>query len=53
MRGLLEGLPGIRYVEEDELRRFGDPDLLLTNVNSPGDLARARTALREGASRSR
>lgn len=53
MRRLLEGLPGIRYVEEYELRRFGDPNLLLTNVNSPGDLARARTALREGASRSR
>jgi molybdenum cofactor guanylyltransferase len=27
---------------EGELRRFGDPDLFLMNVNSPGDLAIAR-----------
>ena len=49
VRGLLEGLPGVRYVGEGELRRFGDPDLLLSNVNSPEDLARARRALDEGA----
>jgi hypothetical protein len=24
------------------LRRFGEPDILLMNVNSPGDLERAR-----------
>jgi molybdopterin-guanine dinucleotide biosynthesis protein A len=53
VRGLLEGLPEVRYVGEDELWRFGDPNLLLTNVNSPGDLARARIALREGAPRGR
>ncbi len=45
--GLLEGLPGVQYVGEEELRRFGDPELLLMNVNSPGDLARARAVLRE------
>ena len=53
VRGLLENLPGVRYVGEEELRRFGDPNLLLTNVNSPEDLARARAALREGVFRDR
>jgi molybdopterin-guanine dinucleotide biosynthesis protein A len=42
VRELLAALPGVRYVREDELRRFGDPKLLLTNVNSPEDLAWAR-----------
>ena len=38
----LEGLgEGVEYVEE-ELGRFGDPDVFLMNVNSPEDLARAR-----------
>lgn len=49
VRGMLEGLPGVRYVGEGELSRFGDPDLLLMNVNSPEDLARARRALGGGA----
>lgn len=49
VREMLEGLPRIRYVSEKELRRFGDPELLLMNVNSPEDLARAREALREAA----
>ena len=53
VRELLEGLPGARYVGEEELRRWGDPNLLLTNVNSPEDLARARGALHEGVSRDR
>lgn len=53
VRELLESLPGARYVGEEELRRCGDPNLLLTNVNSPEDLARARAALREGVSRDR
>lgn len=48
VRELLEALPGIRYVREEELRRFGDPDILLTNVNSPEDLERARKALNGG-----
>jgi molybdopterin-guanine dinucleotide biosynthesis protein A len=47
LSGLLEGLPGVRYVGEEELRRFGDPKLLLTNVNSPEDLAWARAVLGE------
>ena len=50
---MLEGLPGVRYVGEEELRRCGDPNLLLMNVNSPEDLTRARAALREGLSHHR
>ena len=53
VRELLESLPKVRYVGEEELRRCGDPNLLLTNVNSPEDLARARAALREGVSGAR
>jgi molybdopterin-guanine dinucleotide biosynthesis protein A len=45
MHGFLEGLDEVEYVGE-ELRRFGDPDLLLMNVNSPGDLERARREAR-------
>jgi molybdenum cofactor guanylyltransferase len=37
----LEGIDGVEYVGE-ELPRFGDPDLLLMNVNSPRDLKLAR-----------
>jgi len=37
----LEGAGRVEYVGEG-LRRFGDPDLLLMNVNSPRDLERAR-----------
>jgi molybdenum cofactor guanylyltransferase len=48
VRELLKALPSVRYVREEELRRFGDPDLLLTNVNSPKDLERARKALSGG-----
>ena len=48
VRELLEGLADVRYVREEELRRFGDPSLLLLNVNSPEDLDRARKALHGG-----
>ena len=41
VHGFLEGA-GRGRVRGDELRRFGDPDLLLMNVNSPGDLELAR-----------
>lgn len=50
VRELLRALPEVCYIEE-ELLRFGDPNLLLMNVNSPADLARAQDALREGVSR--
>ncbi len=39
------GIGEVEFVGE-ELRRFGDPDLLLMNVNSPGDLERARREAR-------
>ncbi|CAA9442042.1 MAG: Molybdopterin-guanine dinucleotide biosynthesis protein MobA [uncultured Rubrobacteraceae bacterium] len=48
VRELLEGLADVRYVREEELRRFGDSGILLLNVNSPEDLERARKALRGG-----
>ena len=38
----LEGIDEAAYVGV-ELRRFGDPNLLLMNVNSPEDLERARS----------
>ena len=41
VREFLQGAVGVEYVGE-ELRHFGDPDLLLMNVNSPRDLERAR-----------
>ncbi len=43
VREFLEGRDSVEYVEE-ELRRFGDPDLFLMNVNSPEDLDRARAS---------
>jgi molybdopterin-guanine dinucleotide biosynthesis protein A len=45
VRTLLDILGNVEYVNE-ELLRFGDPELFLMNVNSPEDLDRARTALR-------
>ena len=45
VRGFLEGVDEVEYVGE-ELRRFGDPGLLLMNVNSPGDLKLARREAR-------
>ena len=37
----LENLDGVRYVE-NELALFGEPERFLMNVNSPGDLEKAR-----------
>ena len=42
LHGFLRTLPRVEEIGEDELRRFGEPELLLMNVNSPEDLARAR-----------
>ncbi len=39
----LKDLDQVEYVEE-HLRRFGDPDFFLMNVNSPEDLDRARAS---------
>jgi molybdopterin-guanine dinucleotide biosynthesis protein A len=36
---------GVQVLEEDELRAFGDPELLLFNVNTPEDLERAEALL--------
>ena len=41
VREFLGNLDQVYYVEE-ELRRFGNPDLFLMNVNSPRDLEQAR-----------
>jgi molybdopterin-guanine dinucleotide biosynthesis protein A len=41
VQAFLEGMAEVEFVGA-ELRRFGDPDLLLMNVNSPRDLERAR-----------
>jgi molybdenum cofactor guanylyltransferase len=41
---------GPRYVEEAELRRFGEPARLLFNINAPVDLARAERMLRAASS---
>jgi hypothetical protein len=45
VKGFLEGVDEVDFVEV-ELRRFGDPSLLLVNVNSPRDLERARCGAR-------
>ena len=46
----LDALDNVEYVGEG-LRRVGDPDILLMNVNSPEDLDRARSGARCGARR--
>ena len=40
-----------RVVGESELRRFGDPERVAFNVNSPTDLVRAHALLAEGTGR--
>lgn len=44
MHDFLESIKGVRRVE-DELGGFGDPEVFLMNVNSPEDLARARSTV--------
>ena len=44
-REFLRGLDAVAYVPAAELRSLGDPELLLMNVNSPEDLARARSVV--------
>jgi molybdopterin-guanine dinucleotide biosynthesis protein A len=50
MRAAVAGLAP-RLVGEAELRRFGDPDRIAFNVNSPEDLVRAHALLGGGAGR--
>ena len=45
VRGFLEGIDQVEYVDEG-LQRFGDPDRLLMNINTPEDLALARCEAR-------
>jgi molybdopterin-guanine dinucleotide biosynthesis protein A len=45
VRGFLEGIDQVEYVGE-ELQRFGNPDRLLMNINTPEDLALARREAR-------
>jgi molybdopterin-guanine dinucleotide biosynthesis protein A len=45
MQEFIEGVDEVEYVGE-ELRRFGDPGILLMNVNTTGDLALARREAR-------
>ena len=35
-------LPGVTWVEESELRRIGNPEMMFFNVNAPADLVRAQ-----------
>jgi len=42
VRPFLAGMAGVRYVGGEELSRFGEPERLLANVNTPEDLARVR-----------
>lgn len=46
VRYFLGALEKVERVAEEELQRFGDPELMLMNVNTPEDLERARAALR-------
>ncbi len=47
MHEFLERLDHVDYAEKG-LQRFGDPGLLLMNVNYPEDLDRARRSWRGG-----
>ncbi len=46
VKDFLDMLDGVEYVGGEELERFGDPELMLMNVNTPDDLERARATLR-------
>ncbi|MFZ5640162.1 MAG: molybdenum cofactor guanylyltransferase [Bacillota bacterium] len=37
----------VKYIEEDEVRRFSDPEKVFYNVNTPAELARARIMAEE------
>lgn len=40
----------VKYIEEDVIRKFSDPERLFFNINTPTELARARTMAAEDAS---
>lgn len=41
--------PAVRYVEEGEIRRIGDPAALFFNINTPGDVQEVTRLLRRSA----
>jgi molybdopterin-guanine dinucleotide biosynthesis protein A len=43
---VLAGLPNVVWIEEPELRRFGDPAVMFFNVNTPADLTKAEEIAR-------
>jgi molybdopterin-guanine dinucleotide biosynthesis protein A len=43
---VLATLPNVAWLEEDDLRRFGVPEVMFFNVNTPADLARAEEIAR-------
>jgi molybdenum cofactor guanylyltransferase len=43
---VLARLPNVVWLEEVELRRFGDPSVMFFNVNTPADLAKAEEIAR-------
>lgn len=47
VHAFIESLDTVEYVGWEELGRFGEPELLLMNVNTPEDFERARAAHRE------
>jgi molybdenum cofactor guanylyltransferase len=46
MRALVT-IPGVELIHPDQVRRFGDPDTIFLNVNTPADRDRAETLARE------
>lgn len=46
LRALLDTVETVR-IPVDEVRRFGDPEILFFNVNTPGDLERAERIARQ------
>jgi molybdopterin-guanine dinucleotide biosynthesis protein A len=45
-REVLAQLPDVAWMEESDLRRFGDPAVMFFNVNTPADLERAEEIAR-------
>jgi molybdopterin-guanine dinucleotide biosynthesis protein A len=43
---VLKRLPTVSWLEEADVRRFGDPAVMFFNVNTPADLSRAEEIAR-------
>jgi molybdopterin-guanine dinucleotide biosynthesis protein A len=46
LSALVDELPAVARIPVTEIARFGDPDLILFNVNSPADRVRAEAIVR-------